>query len=395
MTWDANGTAIYFNNSGAMSAWDLEGTITKYDMSKGKPLSINLRAWENATAANATESYTWDDNNGLIETRTFKGFTWRYSYYPNTRLVDTIRDKDGQFVKYIYDHFQRVTQARARNGAVVTDYTYKYKDAAQANRNWVETKTTFTSSIGGTLSNNTTFKTIRQYMDGLGRPVQSVAVANSPNLKDVISVVEYDIQGREFKKYDPFESTNSNGAFWSTLPGGQPFTKMEYDSTPLNRIRRVTPPNWQATTTEYGTNTAGEAYDMTGEVTYPANTMFKTTVTDPDGRVSRTYTDKKGRTTYTYKTQNNAAPFGSYMIYAFDDKDRLSKVFPQRNSWQEWFYNKNLDYAYRYDVDDNMIWKQLPDIAPIDMLYNARNQLVLMRDGKQLSANQWLRSGHN
>ncbi len=56
----------------------------------------------------------------------------------------------------------------------------------------------------------------------------------------------------------------------------------------------------------------------------------------------------------------------------------MNKVFPQRNTWEEWVFNKNLDYAYRYDVNDNMVWKQLPDIDSISMQYNARNQLVLV-----------------
>ena len=385
MTWDANGNAQVF---GTNSGWELEGTITKFDMTRGKPLSINLRAWENATETNATEKYTWETN-GLIKNRTFKGFVWQYEYFPNTKLVSKIIDKDGQFVTYTYDHLQRLKTASARNGAVSTNYTYTYKDPTQFGKSWIETKTTFTSVIGGTLSNNTTYKTMRQYMDGLGRPIQSVAVANSPNMKDVISTVAYDNQGRESLKYDPFESTQTTGSFINTVPAGHPFTKVEYEASPLSRTSIVTPPGWLPTTTTYGTNAQGEAYDNTGAAYFPANTLNRTITTDPDGRVMKIYTDKKGRKVFTVKVQNNAAG-GHYMIYSFDDKDRLNKVYTPRNTWQEWFYAPNLDYSYRYDVNDNMIWKQLPDIAAINIQYNARNQMVLMQDGKQASASQWL-----
>ncbi|MBL7818777.1 MAG: RHS repeat-associated core domain-containing protein [Saprospiraceae bacterium] len=385
MTWNAAGaTQVFSSNSG----WEKEGTITKYDMSKGKPLSINLRAWENATASGATESYTWETN-GLIKIRQFKGFTWTYDYFPNTKLVQKITDKDGQFVTYTYDHLLRLKQAVARNGAVTTDYAYKYKDAAQSDKSWVETKTTFTSVIGGLLSNNTTYKTVRQYLDGLGRPVQNVAVANSPNLKDVISVIEYDNQGREFKKYDPFESANSNGAFVATLPINQPFSKMEYEASPLSRIWKTTPPSWQPTITEYGTNATYEVYDNTGNGYYAANTLNKVTKTDPDGRVSKVYTDRKGRKVFTVNVQNNVSG-GYYMIYSFDDKDRLNKVYTPRGAWQEWWYTNDLDYSYLYDYNDNMIQKKLPDIAAVNMIYNAKNQLVLMQDGKQAALGQYL-----
>jgi RHS repeat-associated protein len=366
MSWDANGTAQTLG-------WEKEGTINSYN-AKGQPTSFTQRGWE----ANP-ETYTWNATNGLIETRIFKAFVWRYDYFPNTRLVQKITNIDGQFTTFTYDHFQRMKTSSARGGAVTTENTYKYKDVANANKNWIETKITFSSVIGGLLSNNTTYKTVRQYFDGLGRPIQSVAVANSPNQKDVVFAVAYDNQGREAFKYEPFESSFSNGSF--VVPTGQ-FTKLDYEASPLNRIWKVTPPNWLPTITEYGTNALGDAYDMTGTAYYPPNTLYKVMVTDPDGRVSKSYTDRKGRKTFTMQTQNNVVG-GTYMIYQFDDKDRLIKAYAPRNTWQEWFYAPNLDFRYVYDVNDNMTQKFVPDAARIDMVYNVRNQLVLTQDGNQ------------
>jgi RHS repeat-associated protein len=376
MTWDVNGTAT-------TGIWEKEGTILSYN-TKGQPTSFTKRGWEADS-----EVFTWNATNNLIASRTFKNFVWQYEYRTGTRLVNKIINIDGQFTTFDYDHLQRTTSASARGGAVVTSYNYKYQDVAQSNRNWIETKTTFTSAIGGTLSNNTTFKTVRQYLDGLGRPVQNVAVANSPNIKDVISVIAYDNQGRECFKYDPFESANANGAFVPNLPAAQPFTKIEYEPSPLSRTWKVTPPNWLPTTTEYGANAANEAYDMTGNSTYPANAVNRTITTDPDGRITKTYTDKKGRKTFTANLQTNVNTW-SYMIYQFDDKDRLKVAFPHRNTWQEWFYNPELDFRYFYDNNDQIIEKRIPDAAPIYMRYNNRDQLVLTQDGKQRSLSQWL-----
>jgi RHS repeat-associated protein len=376
MTWDVNGTAT-------SGIWEKEGTIISYN-TKGQPTSFTKRGWEADP-----EVFTWNATNNLIATRTFKNFVWQYEYRTGTRLVNKIINIDGQFTTFDYDHLQRTTSASARGGAVVTSYNYKYQDAAQSSRNWIETKTTFTSAIGGTLSNNTTFKTVRQYLDGLGRPVQNVAVANSPNIKDVISVIAYDNQGRECFKYDPFESGNANGAFVPNLPAAQPFTKIEYEASPLSRTWKVTPPGWLPTTTEYGSNAANEAYDMTGNTTYPANAVNRTITTDPDGRVTKTYTDKRGRKTFTASLQNNVNNW-SYMIYQFDEKDRLKIAFTHRNTWQEWFYNPELDFRYFYDNNDQIIEKRIPDAAPIYMRYNNRDQLVLTQDGKQRSVSQWL-----
>lgn len=51
-----------------------------------------------------------------------------------------------------------------------------------------------------------------QYFDGLGRPVQTVTVGQSPSGHDFIEPVEYDGAGRVIKQYLPYVSTG-NGAF--------------------------------------------------------------------------------------------------------------------------------------------------------------------------------------
>jgi RHS repeat-associated protein len=130
-------------------------------------------------------------------------------------------------------------------------------------------------------------------------------------------------------------------------------------------------------------------YDNTGSGYFPANTLSKITKTDADGRVLKTYTDRKGRKVFTVNVQNGA-PGGYYMVYGFDDKDRMYRVQTPRGAWQEWWYTNDLDYSYLYDWNDNMIQKKLPDIAAVNMQYNARNQLVLMQDGKQAGLGQWL-----
>jgi RHS repeat-associated protein len=373
MSWDANGTA-------QVLGWEKEGTINSYS-AKGQPLNFTQRGWEADP-----ETYTWNTNNGLIATRTFKNFVWQYEYFPNTRLVQKITNIDGQFSTFTYDHFQRLLTSSARSGAVTTQNTYKYKDAANSNRNWIDSKVTFSAVIGGPLSNNTTFKTVRQYFDGLGRPIQSVAMANSPTGKDVVSATAYDNQGREALKFEPFETTFTNGNF--VAPSGL-FTTLEYEASPLNRIWKVTPPNWQPTITEYGTNIYPEAYNNTGADFYEANSLYKVTVTDPDGRFSKSYTDKKGRKVFTVQGQNNVG--STYMIYKFDDKDRLTQAITPRGDWREWFWvGDALDFKYVYDWNDNMTQKFVPDAARMDIVYNAKNQLILTQDGNQRAQNQWL-----
>src|SRR5262249_34562010 len=50
-----------------------------------------------------------------------------------------------------------------------------------------------------------------QFVDGLGRPIQSVTWQGSPAMKDVVTPMVYDQFNREIDKYLPYTSTDSNG----------------------------------------------------------------------------------------------------------------------------------------------------------------------------------------
>ncbi len=55
-----------------------------------------------------------------------------------------------------------------------------------------------------------------QYFDGLGRPIQSVAIKATPLGRDVVLPVEYDAQGRQAKNYFPVPQNGSqNGALYA------------------------------------------------------------------------------------------------------------------------------------------------------------------------------------
>lgn len=49
-----------------------------------------------------------------------------------------------------------------------------------------------------------------QYLDGLGRPIQTIAVRASPGFRDVVSFNRYDNRGREAKTYLPYVDINTD-----------------------------------------------------------------------------------------------------------------------------------------------------------------------------------------
>jgi RHS repeat-associated protein len=275
---------------------------------------------------------------------------------------------------------------------VQTTYTYQYKNGSNP-RSYVKTLTTFTdmTSSGSAFKD----KTIWQYMDGLGRPVQTVDQKHSPSQKDVVVTTEYDNQGRQSKVYNPFEQNQTTGAFVASVPTGTPFTLTQYYSDPLNRTWKVTPPSWYATTYSYGANVASNVkLNHTTSTFYAANLLFLTTVTDPNGNQSATFKDKKGRLVLSRRFNAGGSTTYADTYNLYDNKDRLVKVLPPGVGVA--VADTNLIFNYRYDQADNMTFKNVPDAAPINMKYDTRNLMTLMQDGNLLAyPNRWLATNYD
>lgn len=108
-----------------------------------------------------------------------------------------------------------------------------------------------------------------QYVDGLGRPIQSVSTQASPTLKDIVQPVAYDGFGREVVKYLPFTNgasgrykdnmidpatgnyLNAALSFYNTsgdkIADDVPYAKTILESSPLNRVLEQGAPGsaWQ------------------------------------------------------------------------------------------------------------------------------------------------------
>lgn len=90
-----------------------------------------------------------------------------------------------------------------------------------------------------------------QYFNGLGRPIQSINVKQSPSGKDIVQDIEYDELGRQSKvylpyviegtgeyKYDP-NLTNLNNFYFdqpNVAKTVYPYSEQVFDNSPLNRV---------------------------------------------------------------------------------------------------------------------------------------------------------------
>ena len=193
------------------------------------------------------------------------------------------------------------------------------------------------------------------YVDGLGRPVETVQKGAAPDGGDIVSMKEYDGIDREVRSWLPVPVGKGGGGYvspqafrssavGSDIYGGDvsPYSENVYEQSALGRIVRRQGPGkaWRDadshTDTEFYANRAdGELQCLDYRVgddgrlvclgVCPAGTLYVTKTTDEDGGVSYEFTDMFGdrqlvrRHVYTA----SGSPLTEEYTYAYDHADRL------------------------------------------------------------------------
>lgn len=328
--------------------------------------------------------------------------------------TDSIVFKPGTWIKAGADFLARV------DGDI---YVPPVVDSGTSGENYIYTRTyqTAMASASGIASNSDILEGITYY-DGLGRPMQQIAIKASPDLKDIITHMEYDDYGRMEKQFLPYEATSGNlgsfraGAASDTdshylanyagdidVNAPNPFSRKEFEPSPLDRVLRQAAPgedwklgNGHEIKFEYGTNTTGEVRlfevtftngntetpELTGASNYYAASQLYKTVTkdenwqpsDNKNRTMEEFTDKQGHLVLkraygpfdandngTIDTNETELPFDTFYVY--DDFGNLTFVIPPKVDTSNGISTLELDelcYQYKYDGRNRLIEKKLP-----------------------------------
>jgi hypothetical protein len=266
------------------------------------------------------------------------------------------------------------------------------------------------------------------YIDGLGRAIQTVAKQVSPGGKDMVSYKVYDAYGRESLQYLGYPSTSSNGdfktnpfleqeSFYTNQYAGETYYygKTVFENSPLNRpLKTMAAGNsWvgsdRGSTQNYYFNTSTDAIRI-WTITMAATAMPISSITYPEGRLSKTVTadehgkqvvefkDKEGKVILK-KVQIDNTPSNAYAgwlctYYIYDDYNQLRYVLPPKavellaaNNWN--FASTpntgadlrdELCFYYQYDADGRMIVKKVPGAGEVQMIYDARDRLIMTQD---------------
>jgi RHS repeat-associated protein len=277
-----------------------------------------------------------------------------------------------------------------------------------------------------------------QYVDGLGRPLQTIQREASPLGYDIVQHFAYDTYGRDYLRYLPYAPTTGTkgtyrtstltalNAFYATppagvvqIPSGQTtYGNTKLEASPLSRPLEQGAPglNWKiggghTVRTTYEVNKNSDAIkqweiSVSGGASYSKSydesSLTKATVKDENGNATIIFKDKDNQIVCR-KVQSGAT---SYLTtdYIYDDFGNLRYVIPPlpiaagsnpaipvpTSFTESDNVFLNFFYAYHYDGLMRPVDKKLPGQGWRYMVYNNKDQLILSQDANQRLTNIWI-----
>jgi RHS repeat-associated protein len=282
------------------------------------------------------------------------------------------------------------------------------------------------------------------YYDGLGAPIQEIAVKLSPAGNDLVQVHAYDAFDREVLKYLPYADAVNDGSykatgitkqasFYSTgspnvVVTSSPYAQVSYEASPFNRIKEVSAPgdiyqlagghtvksdvtmNDLATfssTNRLGTKkvikylatiNVDQTYSLAAASptsTYDINTLTVTITknenwTSAYGVLGTTeeYRDNEGRVLVrrTYNLVGSTTEMLS-TYYVYNDMGQLVFVLPPLTDPDSGTILattlNSLCYQYAYDYKGRLSQKRIPGKGWEFIVYNKIDEVVLTQDANQ------------
>jgi len=284
-----------------------------------------------------------------------------------------------------------------------------------------------------------------QYIDGLGRVIQSVSVQGSPNLSDLIQPFSYDAMGRANINYQMYTAGGINGSYrsdalidgagltsyYANPPTGiknsaAPFSVSVFEQNPLGRIVETGAQgiDWQPVPNsssghthknEYGFNTGQEVRKWTttsllnsaSSVGFYSEGALSKKISKDENWISgnkgviEEFSDFQGQIVLRRVWESDTISLSTYYVY--DELGKLRYVLPpavNENGLLEtantYSFNendtvfKNYIYASHYDDQNRLVEKAIPGKGWEHMVYNKKDQLVLSQDEKQRSLGEWI-----
>jgi RHS repeat-associated protein len=300
--------------------------------------------------------------------------------------------------------------------------------AQSTDQNWVKS-ITYKDTTKTSIPSPTAAKAVIQvnYYDGLGRPIQQVAHAQSNTGKDIVTHIEYDAFGRMEKEFLPYVNQSAglnynanantdvltfydNVAYENTQ---NPFSQKELEASPLSRVFKQASPglSWglpqstgvsddRSIKLDYQTNTSiddvklftvtsnwdifKELYDIPTSLSssnYNDFQLYQTITKDENwisgkNHTTQEFKNKDGQVVLK-RTFNNGDTYDTYYVY--DQFGNLTFVIPPAVDTTISIISTVLDnmcYQYKYDYRNRLVEKKLPGKQWEYIVYDKLDRVV-------------------
>ncbi|PWB26433.1 DUF6443 domain-containing protein [Flavobacterium sp. HTF] len=320
--------------------------------------------------------------------------------------------------------------------------------SAISNENFILSRKYQTNLISGEdiVSNSDVIENI-SYYDGLGRPMQNIAIKGSPNKNDIVTHITYDNAGRQEKDFLPYmDNVGSIGSYRNStdaetrinayyklnypqdidnaLPN--PFSQKKFDNSPLNRILLQAAPgkDWalgkgHEIKMDYQTNTATATDNVkffvvttvlnsdgvyvptvASTINYSDNQLYKTITKDENwvsgkNNTVEEFKNKEGQVilkrTYSDYANTSQSEVKHDTYYIYDTYGNLTYVLPPTAEGSVTsLVLKELCYQYKYDTKNRLVEKKLPGKDWEFIVYDKLNRPILTQDANLRTLNKWL-----
>ncbi|MCV6631694.1 MAG: DUF6443 domain-containing protein, partial [Flavobacteriaceae bacterium] len=350
---------------------------------------------------------------------------------PNTKVTGC-KPKDG----YVQNSKDVCPLEFGKNNGCPVIEAKAYTPPTLSNENYIYTKTYQIPTTTGAIDKQKDVMEQVAYFDGLGRPMQNIAIKASPQMKDMVTYIGYDALGRQDKDWLPIAFSNGkSGAYRGDIRSQiqqyyknqypndfvgvalnqvNAYSQKEFEASPLNRVLKQAAPgkDWalgagHEIEFDYQTNSKAEVvrFDVhTQQVGqkyipqlkrngyYLAATLYKTITFDENHQgntkdhSTEEFKNKQGQVILK-RTYNKETPHDTYYVY--DDYGNLTYVIPPKVTPENGVDDqelKNLCYQYVYDHRNRLIEKQIPGKGWEFIVYDLLDRPVMTKD----AINDWL-----
>ncbi|MBQ7209960.1 MAG: lamin tail domain-containing protein [Paludibacteraceae bacterium] len=242
------------------------------------------------------------------------------------------------------------------------------------------------------------------WYDPLGRNIQSTQRRKTSSGKNIVTSTLYTASNstRQWlplptESNDFFEESVFASSATSYYDDNAPYRETVYEKLYKGRPTTTTQAGVEyqshPATESYGVNVSDEVVrwsvgqqQVLKEGCYSEGTLQKLTHADEDGHAATIFTDAAGKK-IMLRMGDDVETY-----YVYDDLGRLRYVLPPAavkalSSCSSFTDSaepvRHYAYIYRYDNRGNCIYKKLPGIEPIYMVYDRLGQLALTQDGNQ------------